>query len=50
LNEESISSAKTPFETRETPKPWVEPVLLKLEAGMAETGSLYGADSTVQTS
>jgi hypothetical protein len=50
LNEEPTTSAKTPFDASETRKPWVEPVLLKLDAGVAETGSLYGADGATLTS
>lgn len=34
----------------EEQKPWVEPSLSKLDAGAAETGSLYGADTTTHTS
>ena len=34
----------------EEQNPWVEPTLSKLDAGAAETGSLYGADTTTHTS
>ena len=49
LNEEPTASRNTPLEASETLKPWIEPSLLKLEAGQAETGSLYGADGTAHS-
>jgi hypothetical protein len=49
VTKEPMNSESAPVRINSL-KPWVEPSLAKIEAGAAETGTLYGADSTIHTS
>jgi hypothetical protein len=42
-HDETAQTAPQPGDGR---KPWADPVLVKLEAGEAETGPLYSPDNT----